>query len=102
MSKRSAISSAIDLWFRGPGFETRSGHILSFLRSLILEGQLSVTGESMCTVLINHLEGLSLPRKSVVSLTDHPDMTILFTVDVKQQQKQQQQSVSMQKGKFRQ
>ena len=58
----------------------------------------------MCTVLINHLGGHSLPRKSVVSLTDHPDMTILFTVDVKQQQQQQkqQQSVSMQKGKFRQ
>ena len=27
----------------------RSGHILSFLLPLIQEGQLSVTGESMCT-----------------------------------------------------
>ena len=27
-------------------------------------------------VLVNCLEGLSLPRKSVVRLTDHPDMTI--------------------------
>ena len=34
---------------RGPGFDTRSGHILSFLLPLIQEGQLSVTGESMCT-----------------------------------------------------
>ena len=33
----------------GPGFNTRSGHILSFLRPLIQEGQLAVTGESMCT-----------------------------------------------------
>ena len=34
---------------RGPGFDTWSGHILSFLFPLIQEGQLSVTGESMCT-----------------------------------------------------
>ena len=27
-------------------------------------------------VLVNHLGGLSLPRNSVVKLTDHPDMTI--------------------------
>ena len=26
--------------------------------------------------LVNHLGGLSLPRKSVVRLTDHPDMTL--------------------------
>ena len=34
---------------RSPGFDTRSGHILSFLLSLIQEGQMSVTGKSMCT-----------------------------------------------------
>ena len=33
---------------RGPGFDTRSGYILSFLLSLIQEGQLSVTGKSLC------------------------------------------------------
>ena len=27
-------------------------------------------------VLVNRLGGLSLPRKSVVRLTDHPDMTL--------------------------
>ena len=37
-------------WFvnwtiRGPGFDTRSGYILSFLLPLFQEGQLSVTGE---------------------------------------------------------
>ena len=32
----------------GPGFDTQSGHILSFLLPLIQEGQLSVTSESMC------------------------------------------------------
>ena len=30
----------------------------------------------MHKVLVNHLGGLSLPRKSVVRLTDSPDMTI--------------------------
>ena len=34
---------------RGPGFDIRSGNILSFLLSLFQDGQLSVTGESMCT-----------------------------------------------------
>ena len=33
----------------GPGFDIRSGNILSFLLPLFQEGQLSVTGESMCT-----------------------------------------------------
>ena len=45
---RSAVSSASDTRVRGPGFDTRSGHILSFLLPLIQEEQLSVTGESMC------------------------------------------------------
>ena len=39
----------------------------------------------MHEVLVNRLGGLSLPRKSVVRLTDLPDMTKMFTVDVKQQ-----------------
>ena len=30
----------------------------------------------MYEVLVNRLGGLSLPRKSVVRLTDHPDMTL--------------------------
>ena len=46
---RSAIGRAPDSLVRGPGHETRSGDILSFLLPLIQEGQLSVTGESMCT-----------------------------------------------------
>ena len=43
---RSAVGRAPDSEDRGPGFDTRSGHILSFLLPLIQEGQLSVTGES--------------------------------------------------------
>ena len=34
---------------KGPGFDTRSGNILLFLLPLFQEGQLSVTGKSMCT-----------------------------------------------------
>ena len=43
-----AIGSASDSRARAPGFNTLSGHIFSFLPLLILEGQWSVTGESMC------------------------------------------------------
>ena len=39
----------------------------------------------MHEVLVNRLGGLSLPRKSVVRLTDHPDMTLDVYRDVKQQ-----------------
>ena len=42
---------------------------------LMQEGMLSVTGERISTVLVNRLEGLSLPGKSVVRLTDRLDMT---------------------------
>ena len=62
------------------GFDTRSGHILSFLLPLIQEGQLSVTvsywRKYVHEVLVNCLDGLSLSRKSVVRLTDLPDMTL--------------------------
>ena len=44
---RSAVGSASDSRARGPWFDTRSGHI-QFVFPLIQEGQLSVTGESMC------------------------------------------------------
>ena len=46
---RSAIGREPDSYVRGPGFDIRSGNILSFLLPLFQEGQLSVTGESMCT-----------------------------------------------------
>ena len=46
---RNAVGGAGDPRVRGPKFDTRSGHILSFLLPLFQEGQLSVTGESMFT-----------------------------------------------------
>ena len=39
----------------------------------------------MHEVLVNRLGGLSLPRKSLVRITDRPDMTLDDIVDVKQQ-----------------
>ncbi|MEW8547159.1 MAG: hypothetical protein AB2693_26910, partial [Candidatus Thiodiazotropha sp.] len=56
-------------------------HMLSFLLPLIQEGQLSVTGESRCTLYWC----LSLLMNRVVRLTDRLDMTLAIGRDVKQQ-----------------
>ena len=45
----SAVGSVSKSRPRVPGFDTRSGHILSFLLPPIQEGQMSVTGKSMFT-----------------------------------------------------
>ena len=42
----------------------------------------------MHEALVNRLGGLSLPRKSVVRLTDHPDMTLDGRKTTMQQQQQ--------------
>ena len=46
----------------------------------------------MHEVLVNRLGGLSLPRKSVVRLTDRPDMTLDVYRGRKPTMQQQQQS----------
>ena len=46
---RSAVGRAPESQVRDPGFDIRSGHIFSFLLPLIQKGELSLTGESMCT-----------------------------------------------------
>ena len=48
----------------------------------------------MHEVLVNRLEGLSLPRKNVVRLTDRPDMTLDVYRGRKTTMQQQQQQVS--------
>ena len=85
------------LTVRGPGFDTRSGHILSFLLPLIQEGQLSVTGESMCTKywLTAYLGGVSPSRKSVDRLTDRPNMTVDVYRGRKTRIQQQQSYLNM-------
>ena len=67
----SADSSTSDSRARGPRLDTWSGHVLLFLLLLIQESRKYVH-----EVLVNRLGGPSLPRKSVVRLTDRPDMTI--------------------------
>ena len=81
---------------RGLRLDTQSGHILSRLLPLIQEGQLSAAGERRKYVhllLVNRLRGLSLPRNSVVRVTDRTYMTIAVyrgPKAINQQQKQQQ------------
>ena len=48
----------------------------------------------MHEVLVNRLGGLSLPRKSVVRLTDRPDMTLDVYRGRKTTMQQQQQPMS--------
>ena len=52
----------------------------------------------MHKVLVNRLGGLSLPRKSVVRLTDPPDMTLDVYRGRKTTMHQQQQHENISKG----
>ena len=62
ISRNDIVSTGLATYFR---FSFRSrGAVVSYLLAKVHE------------VLVNHLGGLSLPRKSVVGLTDHPDMTL--------------------------
>ena len=54
----------------------------------------------MHEVLVNRLGGLSLPRKSVVRLTDRPDMTLDVYRGRKTTMQQQQQQKHENKIKF--
>ena len=49
----------------------------------------------MHEVLVNRLGGLSLPRKSVVRLTDRPDMTLDVYRGRKTTKQQQQQACGL-------
>ena len=54
----------------------------------------------MHEVLVNRLGGLSLPRKSVVRLTDRPDMTLdVYRGRKTTMQQQQQQFKAVKKAK---
>ena len=71
--------SDLDTRARGPRFDTRSGYILLFLLPLIdsRRAVVSYWRKYVHEVPVNRLGGLSLPRKSVVRLTDRPDMTLI-------------------------
>ena len=62
------------------GHEIISTAILSLL--LIQVGKLSVTGQKNVRFVVVNSLGLSLPRNSVVKLTDRLDMTIVVDWDV--------------------
>ena len=59
---------------------------------LLARAVVSYWRKNVHEVLINRLGGLSLPRKSVVRLTDRPDMTIDVYCGRKTTVQQQQQS----------
>ena len=75
-------------------------HQCKILLPLFQEGQLSVTGESMCMTYWYCLGGLSLPRKSVDRLTDHPDTTLDVYRGLKTTIQQQQLRIHYSDGKF--
>ena len=74
---RSAVGSMINSRARGP----RSIPGPAYFRFSFLDSRRAVVSywrKYVHEVLVNHLGDISLPRKSVVRLTDCPDMTIDF------------------------
>ena len=66
LTRKSEVLGLIPVWPRtcvSPSADSR-GTVVSYWRKYVHE------------VLVNCLGGLSLPRKSVVRLTDRPDMTL--------------------------
>ena len=66
LTRKSGVLGSILVWqhtFISPSAFSRRA-VVSYWRKYVHE------------VLVNRLGGLSLPRKSVVRLTDHPDMTL--------------------------
>ena len=75
----SPVGRAPDSYVRGPGFHIRFGHILTFLLRASVDSRRADViywRKYVHEVLVNRLGGLSLPRKSVVRLTDRLDMTL--------------------------
>ena len=75
LTRKSEVLGRYPVWphtFVSPSADSRRA-VVSFWRKYVHE------------VLVNRLGGLSLPMKSVVRLTDRPDITLSVTVDVKQQ-----------------
>ena len=78
MGPSSAVDRAYVSKARDHGFDTHAGHILSFLQSADSRREVVSYWQKFAhEVLFNCLRGLSLPRKSVVELTDQPDMSIV-------------------------
>ena len=66
LTRKSGVLGSIPVWphtFISPSADSR-GAVVSYWRKYVHK------------VLVNRLGGLSLPRKSVIRLTDCPDMTL--------------------------
>ena len=66
LTRKSEVRVQYPVWphtFVSPSTDSR-GAVVSYWRKYVPK------------VLVNRLGGLSLPRKSMVKLTDHPDMTL--------------------------
>ena len=84
LTRRSGVrgsTPALATYFLSPSAFSRSAAV-SYWRKYVHE------------VLVNRLGGLSLPRKSVVRLTDRPDMTLDVYRGCKTTMQQQQQPIS--------
>ena len=85
LTRKSEVLGSISgpaTYFRFSSADLR-GAVVSYWRKYVHE------------VLVNCLGGLSLPRKSVVRLTDHPDMTLHVYRGRKTTTQQQQHSIMM-------
>ena len=77
-----------------------SGNILSFLLPLFQEESCQLLAKVCARSTGYHLGGLSLPRKSVVRLTDRPDMTLEVYRGRKTTIQQQQQQTLITKTHY--
>ena len=77
LTRKSGVLGSIPGTFVSPSAFSR-GAVVSYWRKCVHE------------VLVNRLGGLSLPRKSVVRLTDRPDMTLAVYRGRKTTMQQQQ------------
>ena len=68
----TSFSTVFRSWVRYPVWQHTFVSPSAFSRRAVV----SYWRKYVHEVLVNRLEGLSLPRKSVVRLTDRPDMTL--------------------------
>ena len=90
LTRKSGVLGSIPClatYFRSPSAFSRRA-VVSYWRKYVHE------------VLVNRLGGLSLPRKSVVRLTDRPDMTLDVYHGRKTTMQQQQQPIACFMEKF--
>ena len=81
LTRKSGVLGSI------PGLAT----YLRFSFRFFKKGSCQLLAKVCARSTVNHLGGLSLPRKSVVRLTDHPDMTLDVYRGCKTTMQQQQQ-----------